>query len=74
LLKVLYQVRLPYWGVLTPSILEPTGKLIFYMSGIVQFYQCLSHTCIAFNRYTVIVYVKDVTSKHEKVRTAVGNS
>lgn len=55
-------VRLPQFGVLTPELLRPVGSFLFFISAYFQFFQCLSHTWIAFNRYTVIV----VPFRHDK--------
>lgn len=53
----------PYW-----LAAPPVGPLFFFAVGFFSFFQCVSHTIIALNRYTVIMY----PTKHEKVESSLG--
>ncbi|KAH7710959.1 SRG-10 protein [Aphelenchoides avenae] len=54
-LTVTYFCDLLNYGIIPPSYVLPIGPVLYFLSGYFVYFQCLSHTVIALNRYTCIV-------------------
>ncbi|KAH7722079.1 hypothetical protein AAVH_10381 [Aphelenchoides avenae] len=52
---VQWLIRFPQYNIVPAAVVEPVGPFLFFATAYFQFFQCVSHTAIAVNRYTVML-------------------
>ncbi|KAH7684416.1 hypothetical protein AAVH_41076, partial [Aphelenchoides avenae] len=52
---VQWLIRFPQYNALPVGVVQPVGAFLFFATAYFQFFQCVAHTAIGLNRYTVML-------------------